>query len=48
MAAHGVSIVEIALEGGKWTPVVDSKYNRRITADDADDASTARPPGTTG
>jgi secreted PhoX family phosphatase len=32
MAAHGVSIVEIALEGGKWTPVVGSKYNRRITA----------------
>ena len=32
MAAHGVSIVEIALEGGKWTPVVGSKFNRRITA----------------
>jgi secreted PhoX family phosphatase len=32
MAAHGVSIVEIALEGGKWAPVVGSKLNRRITA----------------
>jgi len=32
MAAHGVSIVEIALEGGKWMPVVGSKYNRRVTA----------------
>jgi secreted PhoX family phosphatase len=32
MAAHGVSIVEIALEGGKWKPAVGSKYNRRITA----------------
>lgn len=32
MAAHGVSVVEIALEGGKWRPVLGSKYNRRITA----------------
>ena len=32
MAAHGVSIVEIALRDGKWAPVVDSKYNRRVTA----------------
>jgi hypothetical protein len=32
MAAHGVTVVEIALEGGKWRPVLDSRYNRRITA----------------
>ena len=32
MAAHGVSIVEIALRDGRWAPVLDSKYNRRITA----------------
>jgi uncharacterized protein len=32
MAAHGVSIVEIALQDGKWAPVVDSTYNRRVTA----------------
>jgi len=32
MAAHGVSIVEVALRDGKWAPVVDSKYNRRVTA----------------
>lgn len=31
MAAHGVSIVEIALEDGAWRPVLDSKYNRRIS-----------------
>jgi secreted PhoX family phosphatase len=31
MAAHGVTIVEIALGDGKWRPVVDSKYNRRIS-----------------
>jgi secreted PhoX family phosphatase len=33
MAAHGASVVEIALDGGKWRPVLSSKYNRRITAD---------------
>jgi len=32
MAAHGVSIVEIALENGAWTPVVTSPLNRRISA----------------
>jgi secreted PhoX family phosphatase len=31
MAAHGVSIVEIARKDGGWRPVVDSKYNRRIS-----------------
>lgn len=33
MAAHGGTILEIRKEGGKWTPVVGSPYNRRITAD---------------
>ena len=32
-AAHGVSVVEIAENDGKWSIVVDSPYNRRITAD---------------
>ncbi len=31
MAAHGVTIVEIAHEGDAWRPVLDSRYNRRIT-----------------
>ncbi|QPC44770.1 PhoX family phosphatase [Kaustia mangrovi] len=31
MAAHGVSIVEIALENGTWTPVLTSRFNRRIS-----------------
>ncbi len=32
MAAHGGSIVEIARGGdGKWKPVADSPYNRRLT-----------------
>ncbi len=31
MAAHGVSIVEIAREGEDWRVVLDSKYNRRIS-----------------
>ncbi|MGL4405456.1 MAG: PhoX family protein, partial [Notoacmeibacter sp.] len=30
MAAHGGTIIEIAKVDGKWTPVLDSKYNRRI------------------
>ncbi len=32
MAAHGVTVVEIVREGDQWHPVLDSKYNRRITA----------------
>ena len=32
MAAHGVSIVEIARDGARWYPVLDSPRNRRITA----------------
>ena len=32
-AGHGVSIVEIAQSGGRWSIVVDSPWNRRITAD---------------
>jgi secreted PhoX family phosphatase len=31
MAAHGVSIVEIARDGPDWRVVLDSRYNRRIT-----------------
>jgi hypothetical protein len=31
MAAHGVSIVEIAREGDDWLVVLDSPYNRRIS-----------------
>jgi secreted PhoX family phosphatase len=31
MAAHGVSIVEIARENGKWRSVLDSRYNRRLS-----------------
>ena len=31
MAAHGVSIVEIAREGEDWRVVLDSSYNRRIS-----------------
>ena len=32
-AGHGVSIVEIAQSDARWSIVVDSPYNRRITAD---------------
>lgn len=32
-AAHGVSVVEVAMENGKWSLVKDSSYNRRITPD---------------
>ncbi|MCY4590690.1 MAG: PhoX family phosphatase [Alphaproteobacteria bacterium] len=32
-ANHGVSVVEIAMTDGRWMPVLDSGFNRRITAD---------------
>ena len=32
-AGHGVSIVEIAQADGRWSVVIDSPCNRRITAD---------------
>jgi secreted PhoX family phosphatase len=32
MAAHGHSIVEVALTGGSWAVKRDSRYNRRLTA----------------
>ncbi|MCJ7527736.1 MAG: PhoX family phosphatase [Methyloceanibacter sp.] len=31
MAAHGVTIVEIARQDGQWRPVLDNTYNRRIS-----------------
>jgi secreted PhoX family phosphatase len=33
MAATGVTVVEVAFEGGRWRMVKDSRFNRRITAD---------------
>ncbi|UYN95228.1 MAG: PhoX family phosphatase [Enhydrobacter sp.] len=32
MAAHGGSVLEIALDNGRWKPVQGSKYARRLTA----------------
>ena len=32
-AGHGVSVLEIARKGGRWSIVKDSPYNRRITPD---------------
>ena len=32
-AGHGISIVEVARADGRWSIVLDSPYNRRITAD---------------
>ena len=32
MAAHGGTVVEIARKDGKWAPVLDSRFNRRIHA----------------
>ena len=32
-AGHGVSVIEIAEQGGRWSIVRDSPCNRRITAD---------------
>jgi secreted PhoX family phosphatase len=31
MYAHGVSVVELTLQDGKWKPLLDSPMNRRIT-----------------
>jgi secreted PhoX family phosphatase len=33
LAAHGLAFVEVELSGGKWRPVRNSRYNRRITAE---------------
>jgi len=33
LAAHGGTIVEIEKSEGQWTPVIGSRFNRRITAD---------------
>lgn len=35
LAAHGVSIVEVAETSGGWAHVVDSGYNRRVTGETA-------------
>ena len=32
-AAHGVSVMELAVDGGKWSVIKDAPLNRRITAD---------------
>ena len=32
-AGHGVSVFEIEMADGSWRPVIDSRFNRRITAD---------------
>ena len=41
MAAHGGTVIELKRENGKWTPVLDSKLNRRITAGHGDGADRA-------
>ena len=33
--AHGIGILEVRIDGGKWTVVRNSTYGRRITADTA-------------
>ena len=33
LAAHGLAFVEIELTSGKWRPVRNSRYNRRITGE---------------
>ena len=32
-AGHGVTVMEISIADGRWSPVIDSPKNRRITAD---------------
>jgi secreted PhoX family phosphatase len=32
MAAHGLSVIEVKKQGGRWTVVPNSRYARRITA----------------
>ncbi|MCH9672968.1 MAG: PhoX family phosphatase [Gammaproteobacteria bacterium] len=32
-AGHGVSVFQVSQQAGQWKPVLDAKYNRRITAD---------------
>lgn len=32
-AGHGITVTELAVTNGNWSPVVDSPKNRRITAD---------------
>ncbi len=32
MAAHGVSVIELEQQDGKWLPLITSAYNRRISA----------------
>lgn len=32
-AGHGVTVMEISMTDGRWSPVIDSPKNRRITAD---------------
>ena len=31
--AHGIGIIEVRFEGGRWRTVADSRFGRRITAD---------------
>ena len=48
MAAHGVSIVEIARDGEDWRVVLDSPYNRRISPGNTEMTVDGRRPATSG